>query len=156
MLRQLLSQEIAKMSCGCNMSIETAEFLLDQATHPALKDMLQHALTETKKSLADFEKSLDILGGSKDVGSNALGDICEEAREAALNIEDHKARDLTILYKYLNITHYAKAGFKYYETVANAAGEKEIVEMFIDTSEISEQNDAMQELMEMLAGEVDS
>lgn len=54
------------------MSIETAEFLLNHATHPALKDMLQHALTETKKSLADFDKSLDILGGSKDAGSNAL------------------------------------------------------------------------------------
>lgn len=155
MLKQLLSQEIETMHCGCNMSIETTELLIDQATHPELKELLEKALSNTKATLSDFEKALDTLGGSKNEGSNALGDICEEARGATLNVENADARDLMILYKYLNMTSYANAGFEYYAAVASAAGEKEIAGMFAQRIEdVAANNDAIRQMMPKLANEL--
>lgn len=121
-LTQLVKDGLAAQQAGSKVAAKATDDILDDATHPDLKALLEQGNATAKQWQQRIERAIEEAGGVKSQNNEILEAHYEVSKKIRRQAEGDPARDLGIIASGQLALHYWIASFGTVAAYANAAG----------------------------------
>jgi ferritin-like metal-binding protein YciE len=125
------------------------------ASHPQLKQAIEHHLEETRGQVDRLEQVFELLEvGKRSKRCEAMEGLIEEGRELIDEVKEPKVLDAALIMSAQKVEHYEIAGYGALVTLASQLGRSDAADLLRQTLEEEKQADA--KLNELALGGVNA
>ena len=117
--------------------------MVKAAVSPALEDIFQEHLDQTKEHVSRLEQAFELLGEKpKEETCKAMKGLIEEGEDIIKADGDDLVRDAALIVGAQKVEHYEIAGYGSARTLAQLLGHSEVAELLDETLEEEKETDA--------------
>lgn len=121
-LKQLIKDGLSAQQAGSKVAAKATDEILDDATNPELKTLLQQGNETSKQWKQRIEQAIDEAGGVDDQDNEIMEAHYEVSKEIRSQADTDEVRDLGIIASGQMALHYWIASFGTVASYAKAAG----------------------------------
>lgn len=122
-LRKLYVDQIQHLRSAETQITEALEAIVETASNPELKGVLQTHLQETREQVSRLQNILDAMGKPESKRSKAMAALIAEANDLIADAKNDPVRDAAIITACRRIEHYEIAAYEALREFAKIIGE---------------------------------